>query len=579
VIGVWDVVRSEAAGVLEELRRSGLEQQALLTGDRRAAAQAVAERLGLATVQFELTPVQKAEFLKGWQAAGRRVAMVGDGVNDAPALAQADVGLALGGTGADIAAEAGDIVFMGDPLRPLPLLVRLARQTHAILRQNLFIFAVGVNVVGFLLTAWILPLWSEAARQQAPFWAAVYHQIGSLGVLLNAMRLLWFERERDSAWLRAASSVTRQIDAFLEQFSPHEASHWIMDHARYSAGIALAGLLTIWLALGFWAIPEGAVGVVQRLGQTLPDDLAPGLHWRWPWPVERVHVVAVDQLRPVAVGFRWLPQRDATAATWAALHPSVAAREREEALMITGDGSLLEVQFVLWYRINNVRAYLFETADPEPVLQALAEGVVRDVLAGQSFLAVLSERRGAFEHEVLSRLQARLAEPPHARLGVTLQSLAFQDLHPPREVVEAYYQVTRALARRSQVVTAAQIERDNRRVQELIARGRLLAQAQGRADEMHRRVRAEVAAFSQFAAAHVVAGALSTAATAQPLAALDVALTEFRLTVEMCEQTFPGRPKILRDPALPGHLHLMPELLRLRLPNLPRERPVAPEER
>src|SRR5262249_44545215 len=122
-VGARDTLRPEAQEVLGQLRQLGINDVALLTGDRRAAAGEVARGLGLAEVHAELLPQQKAEFVEAWQN-GRKVAMVGDGVNDAPALAKADVGLALGGGGTDVVAEAGDIVLMREPLTPLPLLVK-----------------------------------------------------------------------------------------------------------------------------------------------------------------------------------------------------------------------------------------------------------------------------------------------------------------------------------------------------------------------------------------------------------------------------------------------------------------------
>src|SRR5205823_14260223 len=134
-----------------------------------------------------------------------------------PALARADVGIALGGTGTDVAAEAGDIVLMGDPLRPLPLLLRLSRETVRIIRQNILIFAFGVNGLGIVLTAWLWPLFAPSPQwyEQAPLAGVVYHQLGSLAVLLNAMRLLWFDRPASPALCRARARL-RTIDTWLE---------------------------------------------------------------------------------------------------------------------------------------------------------------------------------------------------------------------------------------------------------------------------------------------------------------------------------------------------------------------------
>src|SRR5262249_23026025 len=139
-IGARDRVRPEAHDIIHDLKHLGLKDLTILTGDRPAAARRVAKKVHIKAVEAELTPADKAGWVRRRRDDGRVVAMIGDGINDAPALALADVGLALGGVGSDIAAEAGSIVLMGDPLEPLPGAIRLARQAVRIIRQNILIF-------------------------------------------------------------------------------------------------------------------------------------------------------------------------------------------------------------------------------------------------------------------------------------------------------------------------------------------------------------------------------------------------------------------------------------------------------
>ncbi len=179
-----DALRPEAPALLASLRRSGVEP-ALLTGDRGENARAVADRLGIARWRGDLLPAGKRDVLREWRAAGRRVAMAGDGVNDAPALAEADAGLALG-TGADVALQTADIVVLGGDLAGVARALALARATLRNIRQNLF-FAFVYNAVGVLIAAGVFyPLWGW---RLSPVIAGAAMSLSSLTVVANALRL------------------------------------------------------------------------------------------------------------------------------------------------------------------------------------------------------------------------------------------------------------------------------------------------------------------------------------------------------------------------------------------------------
>jgi len=176
-IEIADLNKPEAAQAVRRLREMGLEVW-LLTGDRRAAAEVAAQQAGIEHVLAEVLPDQKLGQIRKLQAAGKRVAMVGDGINDAPALAQADLGIAMG-TGTDIALEAGDIALMRGDLNGVADAIELSRRTMRIIRQNLF-WAFAYNTVGIPLAA--LGLLS-------PMLASAAMALSSVSVVSNSLRL------------------------------------------------------------------------------------------------------------------------------------------------------------------------------------------------------------------------------------------------------------------------------------------------------------------------------------------------------------------------------------------------------
>ena len=180
VIAVADEVRPDAADALARLRGSGIRHIAMLTGDNQDAARAIAARTGVDETRAELLPQDKVAAVRELLAEHGAVAMVGDGVNDAPALATATVGIAMGGAGTDTALETADIALMADDLGKLPFTVRLSRATLSMIRQNIA-FSLAVKIVAVAL---VFPGWLT-------LWLAILSDMGAtLIVTLNAMRLL-----------------------------------------------------------------------------------------------------------------------------------------------------------------------------------------------------------------------------------------------------------------------------------------------------------------------------------------------------------------------------------------------------
>ena len=178
VIGLMDTPRSGARDALSKLRSMGIRRMIMISGDHPNVANAIAKEVGLDEAWGNLLPDAKVEAIRKLKKDGP-VAMVGDGVNDAPAMANASVGIAMGAAGSDVALETADVALMADDLRHLPFAVGLSRKSRAIIRQNLY---VSLGIVAVLVPATIFGLGIGAA--------VAVHEGSTLLVVVNALRLL-----------------------------------------------------------------------------------------------------------------------------------------------------------------------------------------------------------------------------------------------------------------------------------------------------------------------------------------------------------------------------------------------------
>ncbi|MAU14457.1 MAG: heavy metal translocating P-type ATPase [Muricauda sp.] len=185
MLGLMDTPREKAKETLSQLKKIGIKKMIMLTGDNQKVADAVAKEIGLTEARGSLLPEEKVEAIKQLAQQERKIAMIGDGVNDAPAMANSTVGIAMGAAGSDVALETADIALMADKLETLPFAIGLSRNAKSIIKQNLW---VSLGVVAFLIPATIMS-WASIGI------AVAIHEGSTLIVVINALRLLAYNNK------------------------------------------------------------------------------------------------------------------------------------------------------------------------------------------------------------------------------------------------------------------------------------------------------------------------------------------------------------------------------------------------
>jgi Cu+-exporting ATPase len=510
-----DRLREGVDAAVEGLAGGGITQIRMLTGDRQRAAEVIARQAGIPGVEAGLTPPQKAERVGELRRQNRTVAMIGDGINDAPALAGASVGIAVAGA-ADITAEAAGVVYMPHSLAAIPVFFETSRRAVATAWQNIILFAGVVNLAAVLCAA---------TGTVGPIGAAVTHQLSSFLVMLNSLRLL-----RAGGKQRALRLPTGWSEALRERaavFGTHAWQHrreWL----RRGGPVALALLLLN----GFYAIRPDEIGLVQRFGKkVLPHD-GPGLHYKLPWPVDRLMRVRAHQVRFVEIGYRSNPKAsgaEPAAYEWNAQHRSGKYQSLpEESLTLTGDQNLIELNATVHYDLLQPDDFLLRQMDGAATVRAAAEAALQTAITSSPLDDVLTTGRNVIEQRVRTEIQSRL---DRYRAGVRVLSVRLEDVHPSVEVVDAFRDVSAAYEEKNRLVNEAEGYRNE---QVALARGNAQAALeQARAYTLGRTNRAEGDAgrFTDRESAYRTAPGP----------------TETRLYLETLEQVLPGKKKLIVD--------------------------------
>jgi HflK protein len=510
--------------------------QVMLTGDRRRAAEVMAREMGIPNVEAELLPEQKLDRVRQLMSQGRAVAMVGDGINDAPALAASSVGIAVAGA-SDITAEAADVVYMPHSLEKLPRLIDVSRKAMNTAWQNIFLFAGGVNLVAVILCA---------TGNVGPIGAAMTHQLSSFCVMMNSLRLLRVERTRASRFSRLISAsrapeLWERVRQKAAAINVSSAVDWVMERRQQLTRPALYTAGALYVLSGVYMLRPNETGVIERFGRKILPHAEPGLHYKLPWPIERLTRVGAQRVRVVEVGFRSnsaTPDTEPAAYEWNVQHRSGRfQRKPEESLMLTGDQNMIELTATVHYNLARPDDFIFKQLDGDITMRTVAESVLQMITTETPLDAILTSGRRAVEAKAQADMQRRVDK---YGAGIHVLEVKLQDVHPSLEVVDAFREVSGAYEEKNRLVNEAE---GYRNTEVALARGRAKASLQNaNAYTLGRVNRADGDAghFTMWEQAFRAAPGVN----------------ETRLYLETMEQVLPGRKKLLVD-ASKGRRHLV----------------------
>jgi Cu+-exporting ATPase len=506
----------------------------MLTGDRKRAAEAIAQAIGLHDVAADLLPEEKLERIRHLTAHGHNVAMVGDGLNDAPALATAQVGIAVGGAN-DITAEAAGVVFLGQSLEPLPKLFEVSRRAIRTVWQNIIVFACGVNAIAIA---------AAATGRLGPIGAAVTHQIASLLVVLNSLRLLKVERRKGRfAWISPALAhdLSHRLHHLSHYIDPKRWFDWSIARRRELARPALIAALAVVILNGFYSLAPNETGVIERFGRKILPYEEPGLHYKLPWPIERLTRLRGRNIRVVEIGFRSNASSNAAepaAYEWNVQHRAGRfTRNAEESLMLAGDQNMIEVNAVVHYQITRPDDYLFGQVDAEATVRTAAESALQTTVSTAPLDDVLTTGRASVEARALTALQKKL---DRYGAGVNVVRVKLLDAHPSIEVVDAFREVSAAFEEKNRLINEAEGYRNEQ-----------VALAHGNAD-----ARLKSADGYKVSRTDRATGDGSRFDLAESAFNTAPAIHRLRLYLETMEQVLPGKKKLILDSSS-GRRHLL----------------------